>query len=278
MSEAHRNEIARKARFSFGENWRLYVDEVSEQRIAEAENSLKENLKLKHLAGVTFLDIGGGSGIFSLAARRLGATVTTFDYDPESVKCAKTPKEKFFGSTDGGWNIYEGSVLDKEFICPLGKFDIVYSWGVLHHTGSMWSAIDNALIPLAQGGKLFISIYNDQGRKSKIWERVKRGYVKTPKLFKTIYVLPFLIGLWGPQLSRDLLILKPFKTWFDYKKNRGMSPYRDLVDWIGGYPFEVASPGEIFSYLSSKGLILETLKTCAGGHGCNEYVFIKKSQ
>lgn len=68
----------------------------------------------------------------------------------------------------------------------------------------------------------------------------------------------------------------PFKAWDDKKKNRGMSVWHDLVDWVGGYPFEVAKPEEIFDFYRTKGFTLVRLKTCGGGLGCNEYVFIKK--
>jgi 2-polyprenyl-6-hydroxyphenyl methylase/3-demethylubiquinone-9 3-methyltransferase len=54
-----------------------------------------------------------------------------------------------------------------------------------------------------------------------------------------------------------------------------MSPWRDVVDWVGGYPFEVARPEEIFEFFKSKGLVLGKFKTCGGGHGCNEFVFEK---
>jgi 2-polyprenyl-6-hydroxyphenyl methylase/3-demethylubiquinone-9 3-methyltransferase len=51
-----------------------------------------------------------------------------------------------------------------------------------------------------------------------------------------------------------------------------MSPWRDVVDWVGGLPFEVARPDEVFAYCRDRGFILRTLKTQAGGHGCNEFV------
>lgn len=276
-TELHSQQIACKKRFSFGENWNLFIDEISAERVAEAEESLKTNLGFNNFLGLRFLDIGCGSGIFSLAARRLGASVTTFDYDPKSVACAFALRKKYFGETNEKWNILEGSVLDRAFIETLGQHDIVYSWGVLHHTGDMWLAMENALIPLSHNSKLFISIYNDQGYRSKLWRFVKKGYINTPKFLRGIYATPFLVGLWGPSVVRDFFYFSPFKTWIDYKKNRGMSPYRDLIDWVGGYPFEVASPDEIFSFCKSKDLSLEVLRTCAGRHGCNEFVFTKNT-
>lgn len=273
MINNHNYELTTGQRFEFGSNWYGYLGNIDEEKIIEAERSLKKYLRVESLSGYKFLDIGCGSGIFSLAAKRLGACVTSFDYDPKSVECAQYLKNHYFPNNND-WQIHQGSILDADFMSSLGHFDVVYSWGVLHHTGAMWSALENALIPLADEGILYISIYNDQGRKSRLWKFVKRQYVRSPAFLKRIYQLIFLIGLWGPATFRDFVCLSPFSTWSGYKKYRGMSPYVDLVDWIGGYPFEVARPDEIFQFFSSRHLQLTQLKTCGGGHGCNEYVFL----
>jgi len=133
-------EIARGERFRFGENWKHFLGSLNETRIAEAEKSLKEMLQAEKLSGKSFLDVGSGSGLFSLAAKRLGARVHSFDYDPESVACTMELRRRYFDE-DSDWTIEEGSVLDANYIDALGKFDIVYSWGVLHHTGQMWQAL-----------------------------------------------------------------------------------------------------------------------------------------
>ena len=127
-----------------------------------------------------FLDIGSGSGLFSLAARRLGASVHSFDYDPHSVACTQELRERYF-KKDPSWKVERGDALDCSYLGKLGTFDIVYSWGVLHHTGKMWEALENVVPLVAEGGTLWLAIYNDQGRASRYWTTVKRTYNKLPR-------------------------------------------------------------------------------------------------
>src|SRR5215467_14648711 len=152
-------------RFEFGKNWRRFLESVNDVRIQEAEQSLREMLRIKTLQGKSFLDVGSGSGLFSLAARRLGARVHSFDYDPHSVACTAELKRRFFEG-DGMWSVETGSALDAGYLQSLGQFDVVYSWGVLHHTGDMWAGLDNVRLAVAPTGKLFIAIYNDMGSQS----------------------------------------------------------------------------------------------------------------
>jgi 2-polyprenyl-6-hydroxyphenyl methylase/3-demethylubiquinone-9 3-methyltransferase len=267
-----------KKRFEFGKNWQKFLSILDEVRILEAERSLKQMLEVDNLHGKSFLDIGSGSGLFSLAARRLGAKVYSFDYDPVSVACSRELKNRFF-TNDPYWTIEKGDVLDNSYLKSLGKFDIVYAWGVLHHTGALWEAFENVISLVAEGGKLFISIYNDQGNASKRWAMIKKFYNQSPNPMKITIILS--VGfLW---LIRSSLVGMinfqnplPFKGWAEKKKSRGMSVWHDLVDWVGGYPFEVAKPEEVFNFYYKNGFELTKLKTCGGGLGCNEFVFVRK--
>jgi 2-polyprenyl-6-hydroxyphenyl methylase/3-demethylubiquinone-9 3-methyltransferase len=270
------SEVARGDRFQFGDNWSRFLQLLDEERIAMAEASLQRMLEVEHLRGTRFLDIGSGSGLFSLAARRLGAEVTSFDFDPQSVACTRELKHRYFAS-DPAWTVSQGSVLDRAFLQSLGHFDVVYSWGVLHHTGAMWEALDNVAPLVAPGGKLFIAIYNDQGSTSERWHAVKRFYNRAPRPARTL-----LVGAIGgySQLRQALsrmvhgqnpLAFRPRGE----KQDRAMSWWYDLVDWVGGYPFEVATPEAIFEFYRARGFAMVKLKTKGGGLGCNEFVFRK---
>lgn len=277
MHTEHSQEIAQKRRFEFGKNWQQFLLVLDDLRIEEAKKSLQNMLDLDSLQGKSFLDIGAGSGLSSLAARMLGATVYSFDYDPQSVACTEELKRLYFPN-DASWKIDQGSVLDEYYINSLGKYDIVYSWGVLHHTGAMWEALQKASHPVKEGGLLFIAIYNDQGRASRFWKAVKKLYNWLPKGLKFLVLCPAFARLWGPTTIRDIIQGRPFYTWINYSSRRGMSAWHDVVDWVGGYPFEVAKPEEIFDFFRNLGFHLTRLKTCGGRLGCNEFVFKKSTE
>jgi 2-polyprenyl-3-methyl-5-hydroxy-6-metoxy-1,4-benzoquinol methylase len=276
---SHAIEIESGERFEFGKNWSRFLAVLDEDRIARAEESLQQMLEIEDLSGKSFLDIGSGSGLFSLAARRLGATVHSFDYDPNSVACAVELRRRYFAN-DRNWTIEEGSALDAGYIQGLGRFDIVYSWGVLHHTGQMWQALDNAQLPVADGGKLFIAIYNDTGTQSARWKWIKRKYNELPGFLKSPFAVIVMIpGEFRPVL-RSLVTLRAgeyIRSWTQYDQKRGMDRWRDIIDWVGGYPYEVAKPEEIFEFYRARGFTLTKLKCGGVGLGCNEFVFQKNT-
>ncbi len=265
-------------RFQFGKNWLRFLRTVDEERIADAERSLAEMLEITDLRGRSFLDIGSGSGLFSLAARRLGAkTVHSFDYDPNSVACTQELKRRFL-QDDPDWTIEQGSALDQAYLRSLGTFDTVYSWGVLHHTGDMWRALANALDLVSSGGRLFIAIYNDQGPTSGRWLAVKRLYNRSPWPVRAGLVLTVGALFAGRAfLRRVMRWQKPVAWWREKERVRGMSVWHDLVDWVGGYPFEVAKPEQVFDFCRARGFTLRRLKTVAGGLGNNQFVFVKNA-
>jgi len=277
---AHAIEVSRGERFKFGENWSRFLEVLDDERIEEAANSLKEMLETDTLAGKSFLDIGSGSGLFSLAARRLGARVHSFDYDPQSVACALELRRRYFDG-DNDWTIEEGSALDAGYLRSLGEFDVVYSWGVLHHTGAMWDALANAALPVAPGGKLFIAIYNDTGSQSARWKWIKKTYNELPRPLRTPFVAAIAVPAEAKAILRALVLLRPgeyVRRWTEYSRKRGMSRWRDLVDWVGGHPYEYARPEEIFDFYRARGFALTKMKCGGVGLGCNEFVFEKTAR
>lgn len=270
------SDSVERLRFAFGENWSRFATGLDDNRIQNAVDSLRSMLGVQDLKGRSFLDIGCGSGLFSLAARQLGARVVSFDYDPASVATAQRLRQGTYPD-DAQWRIERGSVLDADYLSKLGHFDVVYSWGVLHHTGSMWKALQNASELAAPAGTLFIAIYNDQGRYSRWWYRIKWLYNWLPSVLRFLVLVPCFVRLRGPMLVRDLLKGSPLRSWKNYRHQaRGMSAWYDVVDWVGGFPFEVAKPEEIFDFHRARGFTLLRLKTCGGGRGCNEFVFLKE--
>lgn len=265
-------EIEAGERFGFGANWTRFLSALNEQRVLDAESSLRDMLGVESLANLKFLDIGSGSGLFSLAARRLGARVHSFDFDPRSVACTQELRRRYFPESSD-WLVEQGSVLDKGYLEQLGTFDVVYSWGVLHHTGSMWAAIDNAVERVAaEGGMLFIAIYNDQGWKSRVWWHIKRLYNRFPQAVRPPFAASVSLLTRLGVILKYTLMLKPLvglAPLLRDKRDRGMSAKYDELDWIGGFPFEYASFESLEAYFSARGFTMINAKRTQGW-GCNE--------
>jgi len=234
------------------------------------------------------LDVGSGSGLHSLAARRLGADVVSFDYDPESVAATRDLRDRF-GFDEDTWKVELGSVLDSDYLATLGRFDVVYSWGVLHHTGAMWQALENVQSLVKDDGQLYIAVYNDKGEESRLWLKTKKRYCTFPFFIKPLYFFWIYIPI---ELS-DMNVLKSLrrgridrlpskftkycKEWREYHKNRGMSKLYDMIDWIGGYPYEFAKADDLISFYETAGFHLTKLTRCEGT-GNHELLFVNHSR
>ena len=265
-------------KFSFGKNWKNFLTKLNDEKIKLAEESLQKFMGVDRLNDKSFLDFGCGSGLFSLCALNLGAKkVVSVDIDDYSINCAKFLRDKFKISEDK-WIIKKGSALDKKFIQLLGSFDIVYSWGVLHHTGNMWNALENIIIPTKKDGLLYIAIYNDfKGfPSSKTWNIIKKVYINSPNIIRFF----FRIGLITQILFFRLIRLKnPIKYVKYYEKSstsaRGMDFFRDVEDWLGGYPYEYASSENIVNFYENKKNFILINVDKKKGIGCNEFLFKK---
>jgi SAM-dependent methyltransferase len=259
-------------RFGFGKNWENYLKEhFSEERVQISKEHLLNFLKLNDLTGRYFLDIGCGSGLHSLAAFRAGAAkVVSFDYDPHSVLATQMLK-KYAGNPEN-WEVKQGSILDEQFLSALEPADVVYSWGVLHHTGSMWQAVQNTKDLMKSDALLYIALYDDGlyfDLPKSYWSEVKKRYNQANWIGKKRKEFWY---IWQFYLQKKLSKLPDLvKQAREYKKSRGMDLYRDAVDWLGGWPFEYASVEEVKSFVSEHiGLELINLTT---GQACAEYLF-----
>jgi 2-polyprenyl-6-hydroxyphenyl methylase/3-demethylubiquinone-9 3-methyltransferase len=263
------------AHFRFGSNWADFARSITEERIARAISSLSALSSPRHFEGRDVLDIGSGSGLSAVAALRLGARhVTAIDIDPESVETSRAVLTRF--APVGTFTVRQASVFDLNPEDESG-FDVVYSWGVLHHTGDLSGALDIAAKLVRPNGFLVLALY----RRTAIdgfWQAEKRLYAHGPlwaqaamrAMFKTAFVSGLLVT------GRN-----PIQYVRDYQVQRGMSWSHDVHDWLGGYPYESIETAELTAALSTRGFALEYAierPVALGGlfgAPCNEYRFVR---
>ena len=275
IENRHAQEVARGERFEFGANWARFLRVLNEERIVAAERGIQRMLRQSRLDGISFLDIGSGSGLSSLAARRLGARVHSFDYDPQSIATTAELRRRYF-PVDPHWTVEQGSVLDIDYLRKLGRYDVVYSWGVLHHTGRMWEALANVVELVEPAGRLFIAIYNDTGTQARRWRAIKKTYNRLPRPLRPPFAALVSMPDEAKAFARAMVARRPLDYvtgWTEYGSRRGMSRWHDIVDWVGGYPYEFATPDQIFEFFRARGFALDNLRVGHVGLGCNEFVF-----
>jgi 2-polyprenyl-6-hydroxyphenyl methylase/3-demethylubiquinone-9 3-methyltransferase len=254
--------------FSFGRNWQKYLHRLDDERLGQARASLRASLHRDGLDGLTFIDAGCGSGVFSLSALQLrAAQVTSVDIDPNSISCARYLRARL--ADPGHWDVRRGSLLSTEFVATLPPADIVYSWGVLHHTGAMWSAIANAMRLVKPSGLLCLALYREPG-KPKLQLALKRSYNLLPRLLRPVLGALYYVAL----VTRGSIAARvaPWSYIASYgRHSRGMSLWRDVEDWLGGLPCEFATPHAVEEFAAARGFVMEaTLIRPRGAN--NEYL------
>lgn len=268
--------------FAFGKNWASYAELIGEREIAEAERALRRLLPAETLKGKRFLDIGCGSGLHSLAALRLGVgELLATDIDPDSVATTRAVLDRHAPETRHAVRQVSVFDLDPERI---GPFDVVYSWGVLHHTGDMDRALRQAASLVAPGGVFAFALY----RKTLLcglWKLEKRWYAHaapaTQKRLRACYLVLFRVAMRMTGRSFEAYVR-------NYAGSRGMDFYHDVHDWLGGYPYESISPGEVAKKMAE--LDLKPVRSFVHrgrfsrlfgihhgifGSGCDEYVYTR---
>lgn len=278
MKDSYEEIYNRDGHFSFGKNWQRFLETLNEARKMEAKKSLLnflgENFEVK---GKDVVDIGSGSGLFSWAFYALGAkNIVSVDIDDFSLACTKELRRQ--SGDPSSWNIQKISALNQEKLKTLGVFDLVYSWGALHHTGSMWQAITNSLSLVAPEGYFYIALYNKNEKKilegtSRFWGKVKVFYNNQNTFIKNIcdkmYATYICFGLLANGIN-------PLKYAKEYKLARGMDFMTDVRDWLGGHPYEYASVEEVEDFFLKKGFRMVNVREVRS-IGCNEFLFKKIS-
>jgi 2-polyprenyl-6-hydroxyphenyl methylase/3-demethylubiquinone-9 3-methyltransferase len=269
------NLLEFESHFSFGENWAQYAQKIDERRIEEAERSLIRLLGGREwIEGKTFLDIGCGSGLFSLAAVRLGCKrLLAVDLDPNSVETTRRTLERY-APAGANWDCKRISVFDLD-PAHVGTFEVVYSWGVLHHTGAMYKAIEKASTVVATKGTLALALYGKTPFCG-LWRIEKRIYSRSPKWVQRVIEHVYHVAVAARLALKGESLKKRRETYF---QQRGMDMYHDTRDWLGGYPYESISPHEAMTFLHKLGFapIRSFVSPCIGllGAGCDEYSFTK---
>ena len=263
-------------RFAFGKNWESFVDKhFTEERVRIAQEHLLRFLNLPDLAGKRMLDIGCGSGLHSLAALRANVgELLSFDYDANSVSTTRKLHE--MSGRPAHWRVAQGSVLDKAYMDSLGTFDIVYSWGVLHHTGDQWTALRYAADRVAPAGVFYVALYTSDvfvDPPAEFWLNVKRRYNRGGWLAKR-NIEAWYIGRQFLGMLRNRQ--NPLAYVWGYKRSRGMSYFTDVKDWVGGWPMEFSSVQEVKDF--ARGQLDLELTNITTGEANTEYLFSRAIQ
>ncbi len=258
-----------ETRFRFGQNWRNYaLNALDEAQLEQSQQALETLLGTADLAGKSFVDIGCGSGLQTASAARMGAQpIHAVDIDEDSVEVTGQTVRRFAPSASQ-ITVQTASILSDADLTAMPTADVVYSWGVLHHTGDMWQAIRNAATKVSADGTFVIAIYNKHIT-SPAWRAIKWTYNKLPSVGQRLMYYVF----WGVIFVAKFAVTRRNPL----EKERGMNFNYDVWDWIGGYPYEYASVDEITTFVEALGFETVRVVPAEVGTGCNEFVFQRRN-
>jgi 2-polyprenyl-6-hydroxyphenyl methylase/3-demethylubiquinone-9 3-methyltransferase len=261
------------AHYEFGDNWRAFAENLTPVAVDQAVEGMRQLVREDEIVGRDVLDIGCGSGLHALAALRLGAaSVTAIDIDPNSVATAQDVLRRY-AEPGARWSVAVKSVFEIE---DMAEFPVVYSWGVLHHTGDMYDAIRRAAARVASGGHLYLALYRKTPM-CRLWRFEKWLYTNAPRVGRMVLETGYMTSF------RFAMMLKgrDFQDYVSaYGKNRGMAWRTDVRDWLGGYPYESITEDEMLRFAAELGLA-PVRRFCRKpgfglfGTGCDEYAFRK---
>lgn len=253
--------------FSFGANWQAFLASMPADALERALADSRRWLRDEDVTGKAILDLGCGSGLHSLVFLQRGAArVCSIDSDPCSVAATRSLWER--AGRPPQWTVEEGSALDPVLITRLRaeSYDVVYSWGVLHHTGALWQAFANACALVKPGGLLWISLYA-KGPRYAHDLALKQRYNAASTFGKRMLARRFVLRIMWARLRRGRNPL----AWNE-RKARGMDTWHDIIDWLGGLPYEVASVDETVAAAQAQGLVLCEVEAAPEG-SCHVLVF-----
>jgi ubiquinone/menaquinone biosynthesis C-methylase UbiE len=230
------NEPCGTNRATFTEGSLEYFEEIENYRY-RVESCIHSFAQFTRWRGKKILEVGCGAGTDLLQFARAGAEVCAVDLSPHSAALARRRLILYGLKSD----IREADAEHLPF--PDGYFDLVYSWGVIHHTPDTAAAVKEIFRVLKPGGQIRIMIYNRYS-----WLGLKiylRWGLLTGKVFAPLSQL-IAEHLESPgtkaytaKESRKLfslfseLKIQPVLTYYDYAKSIGFFPPTWVVRLLG---------------------------------------------
>lgn len=133
---------------------REYFDAIERERYVEYAPWIKQTIGFDSYPGKRLLEVGFGTGTDLLQFARGGAIVTGLDLTPRSIEIARRRFEVH--GLNGEFTIGDAENLS----FPDASFDVVYSFGVLHHTPDTHRAIRELYRVLKPGGVAIVMLYH----------------------------------------------------------------------------------------------------------------------